>query len=184
MGVLTGFARADVKAPGGILNVYMGYFSDMSGMTATGLTLGFHCAAGKLKHFELPKDAGSVFTSVLTGNLQTGANSYVETLVAKFHRNQSAKRTEFQLLADHEIVYIVEDRDFGTGTTGNLFAVGFKPVSHNDLGGVDATTGTMSSGANLTDGNQMDITLTSNVTHPPYLISASDYAKVVAGSSV
>lgn len=187
MGLLTGIARETAKSQGGIYSVYIALYSDITttGLTVTtGGTLSFKCPAGKFKHFQVSKEGGSNFTSTHAGNVANATYQFEQVLTLNFRRNQIAKRNEAKVLAQNELVCIINDNDIPTsgGSVGNLYAMGFAIA--NDFGGADSTAIVHTTGAQFADANSMVVTLRALESHPAYAISAPDYAKIVAGSAL
>ena len=187
MGVLTGIARETAKSQGGIYDVRIALFSDIAttGITVTtGGTLSFHCGANKFKHFQVSKEGGSNFTSTHAGNVANATYQFEQVLVMNFRRNQIQKRNEAKVLAQNELVVIVNDNDIPTsgGSIGNLYIFGI--MVGNDFGGADATSIVHTTGGQFADANSMVVTLKALESHPAYTISSADYAKVIGGTAL
>jgi hypothetical protein len=187
MGLLTGIGRESSKGQGGLMDVRIAIFGDIAttGITVTsGGTLSFHCPANTFKQFQLSKEGGSKFMSTQTGNVANASNSWKQVLTMNFRRNQIQKRREASVLAQNEVVVIVNDNFTPTsgGTVGNLYVFGIKVG--NDFGGADATSTVHDTGGQFTDANSMVVTLEALESHEAYTISAADYAKIIAGTAL
>lgn len=95
---------------GGIAEVYIANFDDVSTVTATdekisAITM---AASAKFKKYAFRKGTGS-FTSTLNVDAANGI-SYVSTdIVLQFNRMETTKRVEMAALAVNELVVIVKD---------------------------------------------------------------------------
>lgn len=180
--LLTGIGRETCKGNGGLLTVYITELANVSGATVTSGVASFSAASNMFKKYNLAKEAGSNFTSTLTGDVAAGSNIVEQLLVMNFKRNQVAKRNELKTLAGCELVAVFQDNDFASGTTGNFYVIGLQ--TGNDFGGADVTVGVTTSGAQLAEQNGMSVTVRALETHPAYAISSADWSEIVSTGGV
>jgi len=184
--LLGGIARETVQGTqGGLLTFYATELSNITGTTSVSAGVAtLHTGASVWKQYVLGKESGSNFTSTYAGNVQNGSGQYEQVLTAIFKRNSVSKRNELKVMGQNELVVVINDNDQPTsgGTTGNLYVIGLRV--NNDYGGVNLTSGTVATGAQFADSNNMTVTLRALESHPPLAITAADYVKIVAGTAV
>lgn len=107
---LSGIVRDCSPSMGGIAEVYIANFDDVSTVAVTdekisAITM---AASAKFKKYAFRKGTGS-FTSTLNVDAANGI-SYVSTdIVLQFNRMETSKRVEMAALAVNELVVIVKD---------------------------------------------------------------------------
>ena len=107
---LSGIVRDCSPSMGGIAEVYIANFDDVSTVTVTdekisAITM---AASAKFRKYAFRKGTGS-FTSTLNVDAANGI-SYVSTdIVLQFNRMETTKRVEMAALAVNELVVIVKD---------------------------------------------------------------------------
>ena len=108
---LSGILNDCAPSMGGIVETYLGNFSDVSAVTVTsgkitGITLA--ASGSKFKKFTFPRNTGSM-SSNQTIDETTGANFVATDLMLQFNRMETAKRIEIVALAQGELAAIVKD---------------------------------------------------------------------------
>lgn len=182
--LLNGIPKETSKGSGGIYTVYITELSNVTGATASAGIASFASDAGVWKRYVLGKEAGSNFVSNETSDIAAGTVQYENLLTMIFKRNQVSKRNELKVLAQNELVFIVNDNNVSTTgcSVGNLYVCGLE-ICVNP-GGADVASAVIATGSQLAEANNMTITLRALETNPPLAISEADYALVVAGSAV
>lgn len=187
MSVLSGIPRETSKSAGGILEVYVTEFSNISGATTANGIASFGTEAGVWSLYVLGKEAGSNFVSNGTTDVAAGTTQYEQLLTMIFKRNQVSKRNELKVLAQNELVFIVNDNDApksvtGDCTIGNTYIIGLAIC--NNTGGADVSSSVQATGSQYAEANNMTITLRALETHPPLAISDDDYVLIKAGNAL
>jgi hypothetical protein len=188
MAILTGIPRDSVKGTGGIMEVYICLLTDIgTGATmASGTCATLGTSAGVWKKFVLGKEAGSNFVDTLVGSVANASNTYEAVLTMIFKRNQVSKRNELKVLAQHELVAVINDNSYSStdddGQVGNLYIMGL--ALGKSAGGCDITSGVIATGAQPGDANNMTVVLRAMESYPALAVSAVDYGLIKAGSSL
>ncbi|MFW6310772.1 MAG: hypothetical protein ACOC1K_00900 [Nanoarchaeota archaeon] len=181
---LTGIPRETCKGAGGLLNVYITEFSNISDVSVSNGVASFSSDAGVWKKYVLGKESGSEFTSTGSADVAAGTKPiYENTLTMIFKRNQVSKRNELAVMGECELVAVISDNDFQTGATnGNLYIIGLE--NGVDAGGADVTAPVLSTGTQLGESNTMTIVIRALEAHPPYAIDTTTYTNIVEGNAV
>lgn len=164
---LSGLAKDCSANAGGIVEVYLANFEDVTAKTITddkisAITM---ASGATFKVYRFPKNTGSLTSSY---NIGDGDNKYVSSdLVMQFTRMETAKRIEVTALAMSDLVALVRDKN------GKVWYLGYdEPVTLGD--GTDATTGTQRS-----DLNRYQVTLHDESAEYPYEVDASIIANLI-----
>ena len=106
---LSGLAKDCSPSMGGIVEVYIANFGDVTAKTITdgkisAITM---ASSATFKSYAFPKNTGSLKS---TYNVADGGNKYVSSdLVLQFSRMETAKRVEITALAVSDLAIIVKD---------------------------------------------------------------------------
>ena len=144
---LSGLAADCAGNIGGIKNVYLANFADISGVTVTtnqisAITM---ASTAKFKKYAFKRGTGSM-SSTLNVDATNGTNYVSTDLVLQFNRMETTKRVEMTALAQGELAAIVEDMN------GKYWFLGKdEPMS--------ATAGDGQTGTARSDGNRYTLTL-------------------------
>ena len=168
---LSGLAKDCSPSMGGIVEVYIANFSDVTSKTVTdgkisAITMaslgGTPETFAKFKTYYFPKNTGSLTS---TYNVADGGNKYVSSdLVLQFSRMETAKRVEITALAVSDLAIIVKDAN------GKYWYLGYDDAVNLSAG--DGQTGTARG-----DANRYSITLQDNSWEMPYEVADS----IIAG---
>lgn len=164
---LSGIARDCAAGMGGIEEVYIANFDDVSTRTITDDKISAITMAGtaKFKRYAFRKGTGSM-ASTLNVDAANGV-SYVSTdLVLQFNRMETAKRVEMAALAVNELVVIVKD------SNGIYWYLGYDEA-------VCASAGDGQTGTARGDANRYSITLQDNSRTWPYEVDSSVISTIV-----
>lgn len=164
---LKGIAKDCSQSMGGIKNIYIANYSDVSsvavsGDTITGVTM---VEGAKFLGYSLRKGAAQ-FTSTATIDNANGINFVTTDLVFNMLKMDTAKRVEMTALSVNELAVIVEDAN------GVYWYLGKdEPVS--------ATAGTGATGQNRTDGNMYSLTLQDTSLTYPFTVDATIVSGII-----
>lgn len=153
---------------GGILDAWIGNAADVAGKELTDeiiTTLTLAEGASKLKHYSFKKGTGSM-TSTLTTDPTNGVLFVTTELSLIFARMDTAKRIEMDALSAGDLVAIVKDAN------GKYWYLGYDAP-------LTATAGTGQTGTASTDGNNYQITLSTESTTYPYEVSQAALADIL-----
>lgn len=171
---LNGLARDCSQSMGGIKEVYIANYEDVTAATVSTEDDGSKGKIGtitmkdtaKFKKYVLRKGAGS-FTSNATIDNANGVNFVTTELVFNMLRMDTVKRIEMTALSVNELAVIVLD------SNGIYWYLGYdNPVT--------ASAGSGATGTAKTDGNLYSITLQDESATYPYEVDASIVAGLVA----
>lgn len=149
---------------GGIVEVYIANFSDVTAKTVTDGKISAITMASNatFKSYAFPKNTGSLTS---TYNVADGGNKYVSSdLVLQFSRMETAKRVEITALAVSDLAIIVKDAN------GKYWYLGYDEAVNLSAG--DGQTGTARG-----DANRYSITLQDNSWEMPYEVDGT----IIAG---
>lgn len=161
---LSGLAKDCSPSMGGIVEVYIANFGDVTSKAVTdgkisAITM---ASSAKFKSYAFPKNTGSLTS---TYNVADGGNKYVSSdLVLQFSRMETAKRVEITALAVSDLAIIVKDAN------GKYWYLGYDEAVNLSAG--DGQTGTARG-----DANRYSITLQDNSWEMPYEVDGS----IIAG---
>lgn len=147
---LTGIPRQAINSTGGIKEVYLATFQDVSGYTITSGVTSF--ASGvTIDNFVkfVPTKESSNLTETWTGSFATGQGSAEQVLTLVFHKQNKDFRNIMQTLATNELVAIVVDKN------GNNVVIGGR-------NGLDLTSNAVTTGTGPQDLQGYTITLRGN----------------------
>lgn len=166
---LNGLAAVCDANVGGIREVYIANYSDVSGITydsgttmITGITMS---GTTKFKTYNLKKNSSSM-NSTLNVDAANGVNFVQTDVTLVFPRQDTARRIEVAALSLGELAVIVRD-------SNNKYWY----LSREEF--VSATAGTSETGTNRTDGNKYSITLTDYCSTYPFEVTAEAVAAVI-----
>lgn len=164
---LSGLAKDCSANAGGIVEVYLANFEDVTAKTIADSKISAVTMAegAKFKVYHFPKNTGSLTS---TYNVGDGDNKYVSSdLVMQFGRMETAKRIEVTAMAMSDLVAIVKDKN------GKYWYLGYdEPVALAD--GSDAQTGTQRA-----DLNRYQVTLHDESAELPYEVDGSIIAGLI-----
>lgn len=169
---LSGIAASCETNVGGIREVYIANYADVTGVTVTSdqITAITMASEAKFKPYYFKKNTGSM-TSTLNVDPANGINFVQTDLALTFAKQETAKRVEIAALSLGELAVIVKD------SNNKYWYLGREEF-------VSATAGAANTGTNRTDGNNYTITLTDYSASYPYEIlvgeSGVDLATIVA----
>lgn len=161
---LSGLAKDCSPSMGGIVEVYIANFDDVTAKVITdGKISAITMASGAtFKTYYFPKNTGSLTS---TYNIADGGNKYVSSdLVLLFSRMETAKRVEITALAVGDLAVIVKDAN------GKFWYLGYDE-------GVNLSAGDGQTGTARGDANRYSITLQDNSWEMPYEVDGS----IIAG---
>lgn len=164
---ITGLAKDCDANIGGIKEVYIANFDDVTGKTVTtdvisAITM---ASSAKFKKFAFPRNTG-VMTSTYTVDQAASVKFVTTTLALQFNHLSTAKRLEMNALALADLAVIVLD------SNGKYWYLGYDdPVT---MSAGDQTTGTA-----RTDANRYAITLEDVSRNYPYEVSADAIATII-----
>ena len=158
---LNGIARDCAASMGGIAEVLIANFDDVSAKTLTDGQIAAITMAGsaKFKKYAFRKGTGSM-TSTLNVDSANGVNYVSTELVLQFNKMETTKRVEMAALAVNELVVIVKD------CNGKYWYLGYDEA-------VCASAGDGQTGQARGDANRYSITLQDNAHEYPYEVSES-----------
>jgi hypothetical protein len=158
---LSGLVKDCSPNNGGIVEVYLANFADVTAKTLTdGKISAITMASGaSFKKYQFPKNTGSLTS---TYNVGDGDSKYVASdLLMQFGRMETSKRVEVVAMALSDLVAIVKDRN------GIFWYLGYdEPVTLAD--GSNGQTGTQRS-----DLNRYEVTLHDESSELPYEVLPS-----------
>ena len=158
---LSGLAKDCAANMGGIVEVMIANFADVTGVTITdGVVSAVTMAAdAKFKKYSFAKNTGSL-TSTYNIDAASGVKYVTSDLLLQFNRMETQKRVEITALALGDLVCIVKDAN------GKYWYLGKdEPVSASAS---DGQTGTARA-----DANRYTITLLDESKEMPYEVDAS-----------
>ena len=165
---LAGLAKDCSANRGGIVEVYIANFADVTAVTLTsGEVTAITMDAGKkFKAYSFAKNTGNL-TSTYTFDSASGVKFVTSQLLLQFNRMETTKRVELTALALGDLRVIVKDAN------GKYFLLGYDEPVNASAG--DGQTGTARS-----DANRYTITLEDNSAEMPYEVSSSVISGVIA----
>jgi len=158
---LSGLARDCAANMGGILEVLIANFDDVSNVTVTSdqISTITMASGAKFKRYSFGKNTGSL-TSTYTIDAASGVKYVTSELLLQFNRMQTAARVEITALALGDLVVIVKDAN------GKYWYLGKdEPVNASAS---DGQTGTARA-----DANRYTITLQDESREMPYEVVSS-----------
>lgn len=164
---LSGIPRDCATSMGGIVEVYIANYDDVSGVTVTDDIIKTISMAdtAKFKKYSFRKGTGSM-TSTLNVDPTNGTNYVSTDLVLQFMKMDTSKRVEIAALAVGELVIIVKDAN------GKYWYLGKDNA-------VTASAGEGTTGTAATDANRYQITLQDNSQTYPMEVDAGALADIV-----
>lgn len=165
---LSGLVRDCASSMGGIVEVYIANFDDVTSKTLTDgeITAIAMATSAKFKRYTFRRGTGSM-TSTLNVDPANGVNYVSTDLVLQFTRMETVKRIEMAALSVNETAVIVKDAN------GKYWYLGYdEPVT--------ASAGDGQTGTARGDGNRYSITLQDNSTSWPYEVDDSIIAGLLA----
>lgn len=164
--VLNGLLLGCESSQGGIEEVYIAPYADVTATVAEGVVTGITMAGEtKFKKYQFRRGTGSM-TSTLSADETTGVRYYTTEVALVFTRMESAKRTEVAALSVGQLAVIVKDKN------GKLW--------YTTQGGyASASAGTANSGTASTDSNNYSLTLSSETPELPLEVKSEVIADVV-----
>ena len=165
---LAGLAKDCSANRGGIVEVYIANFADVTAVTLTsGEVTAITMDTGKkFKAYSFAKNTGNL-TSTYTFDSASGVKFVTSQLLLQFNRMETTKRVELTALALGDLRVIVKDAN------GKYFLLGYDEPVNASAG--DGQTGTARS-----DANRYTITLEDNSAEMPYEVSSSVISGVIA----
>ena len=162
---LAGLVRDCSTSKGGIVEVYVAPYDDVTAVTVTdGKVATITMASGKKFYKYTFRPGTGSMTSTLNVDPANGVNYVSTDLLLQFTRMETTKRVEMAALSAHELAVIVKDAN------GLYWYLGKdEPVS--------ATAGDGQTGTARGDGNRYSITLQDNAESWPYEVLSS----IIAG---
>lgn len=164
---LSGLVRDCAANMGGILEVMIAIYDDVTGVTITDgkVSAIAMAASAKFKKYYFAKNTGSL-TSTYSIDAASGVKYVTSDLVLQFNRMETTKRVEITALALGDLVVIAKDAN------GVYWYLGKdEPVN---AAAVDAATGTARG-----DANRYTVTLRDESLEMPYEVDASIIADLV-----
>lgn len=161
---LSGLAKDCSPSMGGIIEVYIANFDDVTAKSITdgkisAITM---ASSATFKTYHFPKNTGSLTS---TYNIADGGNKYVSSeLVLLFSRMETPKRVEITALAVGDLAIIVKDAN------GKYWYLGYDE-------GVNLSAGDGQTGTARGDANRYSVTLQDNSWEMPYEVDPS----IIAG---
>lgn len=147
---LTGIPRQAINSTGGIKEVYLAAFQDVSGYTITSGVTSFGAGVTIANFVKfVPTKESSNLTETWTGSFATGQGSAEQVLTLVFHKQNKDFRNIMQTLATNELVAIVVDKN------GNNVVIGGR-------NGLDLTSNAVTTGTGPQDLQGYTITLRGN----------------------
>ena len=165
---LSGLAKDCAANMGGIVEVMIANFADVTGVTITdGVVSAVTMAAdAKFKKYSFAKNTGSL-TSTYNIDAASGVKYVTSDLLLQFNRMETSKRVEITALSLGDLAVIVKDAN------GKYWYLGKDEPVNASAG--DGQTGTARS-----DANRYTITLQDNSLDMPYEVDPSIVDALVA----
>lgn len=165
---LSGLARDCSSNMGGILEVYIANYEDVTAKTLTSdkISAITMASSAKFKKYTFSKNTGSL-TSNYTLDPAAGVKYVVSELLLQFNRMETTKRVEMTALALGDLAVIVKDAN------GKFWYLGYDEPVNASAG--DGLTGTARA-----DANRYTITLQDQSLQLPYEVDAAIIADLVA----
>ena len=168
--VLNGIAADCQTNVGGVREVYIANYGDVSGVTLDETSNMIKTItmtdSAKFKKYSFKKNTSSM-TSTLNVDPANGINFVQTDLSLVFAKQETVKRMEIAKLSLGELRVIVLDAN------GKYWFLGKEEF-------VSATAGTAETGTNRTDGNKYTITLTDYSASYPYEVDPTIVAELIA----
>ena len=166
--VLAGITLDCASSVGGIKEVYIANYNDVSAVTLQDDMIDTITMSGdaKFKKYEFRKQTGSM-TSTLNIDETAGINYVSTELNLVFTKMETSKRIEIAALSVGQLAIIVKD-----GNNKYWY------LGYNDY--VSASAGSANSGQNKGDSNNYSITLKDESDSYPYEVSESALDSIVA----
>lgn len=154
MGTFTSIPREAIKGVGGIDEIFLCNYADVSTSinSSTGLASLDPSTSTAWTKF-IPRKESSNFAETVTGTPASGITSYNQVVTAVFAYNQTTKRNQMKIMGQSEVKAIIVDRN------GLAWLFGSK-------NGLDLTSGTLVSGTANADMNGMTVILSGNEPEP------------------
>lgn len=165
---LSGIAKDCAPNMGGIVEVYIANFSDVTNVTVTGDKISAITMAqsAKFKAYAFHKNTGSL-TSTLTKDNASGIAFVTSELLLQFNRMETTKRVEVSALSLGDLAVICKD------CNGIYWYLGKDEPVNASAG--DGQTGTAKS-----DANRYTVTLQDESKDYPYEVDGSIVAGLIA----
>ena len=168
--VLNGIAATCETNVGGVREVYIANYSDVSAVTLDETSNMIKTITmtdtAKFKKYSFKKNTSSM-TSTLNVDPANGINFVQTDLALVFAKQETVKRMEIAKLSLGELRVIVLDAN------GKYWFLGKEEF-------VSATAGTAETGTNRSDGNKYTITLTDYSSSYPYEVDPTIVAELIA----
>lgn len=157
---MSGLVRDCLPSKGGIIEVYIANYDDVTGVTESGNQISAitMASSAKFKKYQFAKNTGSL-TSTYNVDQANGTLFVQSDLVLQFNRMETAKRVEISALAVNDLAVIVKDAN------GKYWYLGHDEAVNMSAG--DGQTGTARA-----DGNRYTITLQDNSSEMPLEVDA------------
>lgn len=145
---------------GGVLEVYLANFANVSGVTASNGTITAIAKAngGRFYKYQQIKNTSEAKEDI-TGNSENGTVFYAQTLEMALTKMQASLRNEVKLLASTYVVAVIKDRN------GKYWYYG-------ETNGLELNAGTTGTGKALGDRNGYGLTFTGQEPSPAQEVSA------------
>jgi hypothetical protein len=165
---LSGLAKDCAANMGGIVEVMIANFADVTGVTITdGVVSAVTMAAdAKFKKYSFAKNTGSL-TSTYNIDAASGVKYVTSDLLLQFNRMETSKRVEITALSLGDLSVIVKDAN------GKFWYLGKDEP-------VNASAGDGQTGTARGDANRYTITLQDNSLEMPYEVDSSIVDALVA----
>lgn len=146
---------------GGVKNIWIANFSNVSGVTASAGVISAIAKAnnGRFWKYEQYRDTSEAFEDI-TGDPIAGTVFYAQTVNIALRKMQASIRNEIKLLASALTVMVVQDRND-------------KYWYYGETGGMDLNTGKISTGKAMADKNGYDLTFTGGEPSPAQEVESS-----------
>ena len=165
---LSGLAKDCAANMGGIVEVMIANFADVTGVTITdGVVSAVTMATdAKFKKYSFAKNTGSL-TSTYNIDAASGVKYVTSDLLLQFNRMETSKRVEITALSLGDLAVIVKDAN------GKYWYLGKDEP-------VNASAGDGQTGTARGDANRYTITLQDNSLEMPYEVDSAIIASLVA----
>lgn len=150
---------------GGVKNVWIANYSNVSGVTAANGVISAISKAnnGRFWKYEQYRDTAEAFEDI-TGNAENGTVFYAQTVNLALRKMQASVRNEVKLLASALVVMVIQDRND-------------KYWYYGETNGLDLLTGKIGTGKVLGDKNGYDLSFTGAEPSPAQEVQSA----VIAG---
>lgn len=156
-----GYSLDCKDSAGGVKNVWIANFSNVSGVTAANgiITAIAKANNGRFWKYEQYRGTSEAFEDI-TGSPENGTVFYAQTVNIALRKMQASIRNEIKLLAAALTVMVVQDKND-------------KYWYFGETHGMDLNTGKISTGKALGDKNGYDLTFTGEEPSPAQEVSSS-----------